>query len=182
MSAKYRAAIIGHTGRGDYGHGLDRVYADMPEVEVVAVADPDAEGLAAVGERIGVERRYADYREMLEKEEVELVNVCPRVVTPHAEMVIAAAESGARGIFCEKPLAASLAEADAMLAACEQQNVKVVVAHRRANPYEQYGKQLVDTGEIGQLQVLRARGKWDHRCGAEDLVRSSALNLEFSIS
>jgi predicted dehydrogenase len=170
MSAKYRAAIIGHTGRGDYGHGLDRVYADMPEVEVVAVADPDAEGLAAVGERIGVERRYADYREMLEKEEVELVNVCPRVVTPHAEMVIAAAESGARGIFCEKPLAASLAEADAMLAACEQQNVKVVVAHRRANPYEQYGKQLVDTGEIGQLQVLRARGKWDHRCGAEDLA------------
>ena len=107
---------------------------------------------------------------MLEREEFDLVNVCPRVVTPHAAMVIAAAEAGARGIFCEKPLAASLVEADAMMAACAARNVKVAVAHRRANPYEQYGKKLVDEGAIGQLQVLRARGKWDRRHGAEDLA------------
>ena len=170
MSAHYRAVIIGHTGQGDYGHGLDIVYDDVPEVEVVAVADPDAEGLATARERIGAANAYADYREMLEREEFDLVNVCPRVVTPHAAMVIAAAEAGARGIFCEKPLAASLGEADAMMAACAARNVKVAVAHRRANPYEQYGKKLVDEGAIGQLQVLRARGKWDRRHGAEDLA------------
>ena len=170
MSAQYRAVIIGHTGQGDYGHGLDIVYDDVPEVEVVAVADPDAEGLATARERIGAANAYADYREMLEGEEFDLVNVCPRVVTPHAAMVIAAAEAGARGIFCEKPLAASLGEADAMMAACAARNVKVAVAHRRANPYEQYGKKLVDEGAIGQLQVLRARGKWDRRHGAEDLA------------
>ena len=170
MIAKYKAAIIGHTGQGNYGHGLDVVYADMPEVEVVAVADPDPEGLAAASERIGAARSYADFREMLAQEEVDLVNVCPRVVTPHAEMAIAAAESGAKGIFCEKPVAATLAEADAILAACEQRNVRIAVAHRRANPYEQHAKKLVDSGEIGQLQVLRGRGKWDHRAGAEDLA------------
>tara|TARA_Y100001934_G_scaffold185707_1_gene219283 strand:+ start:905 stop:2032 length:1128 start_codon:yes stop_codon:yes gene_type:complete len=170
MSAHYRAVIIGHTGQGDYGHGLDIVYDDVPEVEVVAVADPDAEGLATARERIGAANAYADYREMLEREEFDLVNVCPRVVTPHAAMVIAAAEAGARGIFCEKPLAASLGEADAMMAACAARNVKVAVAHRRANPYEQYGKKLIDEGAIGQLQVLRARGKWDRRHGAEDLA------------
>ena len=170
MSAQYRAVIIGHTGQGDYGHGLDIVYDDVPEVEVVAVADPDAEGLATARERIGAANAYADYREMLEREEFDLVNVCPRVVTPHAAMVIAAAEAGARGIFCEKPLAASLGEADAMMAACAARNVKVAVAHRRANPYEQYGKKLIDEGAIGQLQVLRARGKWDRRHGAEDLA------------
>ena len=170
MSAHYRAVIIGHTGQGDYGHGLDIVYDDVHEVEVVAVADPDAEGLATARERIGAANAYADYREMLEREEFDLVNVCPRVVTPHAAMVIAAAEAGARGIFCEKPLAASLGEADAMMAACAARNVKVAVAHRRANPYEQYGKKLVDEGAIGQLQVLRARGKWDRRHGAEDLA------------
>ena len=170
MSAHYRAVIIGHTGQGDYGHGLDIVYDDVPEVEVVAVADPDAEGLATARERIGAANAYADYREMLEREEFDLVNVCPRVVTPHAAMVIAAAEAGARGIFCEKPLAASLGEADAMMAACAARNVKLAVAHRRANPYEQYGKKLVDEGAIGQLQVLRARGKWDRRHGAEDLA------------
>ena len=170
MSAQYRAVIIGHTGQGDYGHGLDIVYDDVPEVEVVAVADPDAEGLATAREQIGAANAYADYREMLEREEFDLVNVCPRVVTPHAAMVIAAAEAGARGIFCEKPLAASLGEADAMMAACAARNVKLAVAHRRANPYEQYGKKLVDEGAIGQLQVLRARGKWDRRHGAEDLA------------
>jgi predicted dehydrogenase len=170
MSTQYRAAIIGHTGQGNYGHGLEMVYGQMPEVEVVAVADPDPEGLAAAGERTGAARGYADYREMLEKEDVELVNICPRVVTPHAEMAIAAAEAGARGIFCEKPVAASLAEADAILETCERYNVKVAVAHRRANPYEQHAKRLVDAGEIGQLQVLRGRGKWDQRAGAEDLA------------
>ena len=170
MSAQYRAVIIGHTGQGDYGHGLDIVYDDVPEVEVVAVADPDAEGLATAREQIGAANAYADYREMLEREEFDLVNVCPRVVTPHAAMVIAAAEAGARGIFCEKPLAASLGEADAMMAACAARNVKLAVAHRRANPYEQYGKKLIDEGAIGQLQVLRARGKWDRRHGAEDLA------------
>ena len=170
MSTAYRALIIGHTGQGEYGHGLDVVYRDIPEVEVVAVADPNPEGLDAAAERIGVARRYADYREMLAQEQAELVNICPRVVTSHAELVIAAAESGAKGIFCEKPIAASLAEADAMLEACERHQVKVAVAHRRANPYEQYGKKLVDDGEIGQLQVLRAHGKWDRRAGAEDLV------------
>ena len=170
MSAEYRAAIIGHTGQGNYGHGLDMVYARMPEVEVVAVAAPDPRGLAAAGKRTGAARCYADYREMLDKEEVELVNVCPRVVTLHAEMAIAAAEAGARGIFCEKPVAASLAEADAILETCDQCNVRMAVAHRRANPYEQHAKRLVDAGEIGQLQVLRGHGKWDHRAGAEDLA------------
>ena len=170
MGTTYRAAIIGHTGQGNYGHGLDTVYRDVDEVEVVAVADPDPEGLEAAVGRTGARAGYADYREMLRAERVDLVNICPRVVTPHAEMAVAAAEAGARGIFCEKPVAATLAEADAMLAVCKERNVRVAVAHRRANPYEQHAKRLVDAGEIGRVQVLRARGKWDHRCGAEDLA------------
>ena len=162
--------MIGHTGKGDYGHGLDMVYAQMPEVKVVAVADPDPTGLTAAVERTGAARCYAAYCQMLEQEDVDLVNVCSRVVTDHAKMTIAAAQSGARGIFCEKPIAASLAEADRMLAACAASNVKVAVTHRRANPYEQHARQVVDSGEIGQLQVLRGHGKWDHRAGAEDLA------------
>ena len=170
MSATYRAAIIGHTGAGNYGHGLDTVYADMPEVEVVAVADADPEGLEAAGERTGAARLYADYREMLDVEKVDFVNVGPRAVGERVGMVIASAESGARGIFCEKPLAATLGEADVMLEACARRGVKMAVAHRRANPYEQHGKQLVEAGEIGELQVLRAHGKWDRRAGAEDMA------------
>ena len=55
MVAAYKAAIIGHTGTGDYGHGLDLVYNDMSEVAVVAVADPDPSGLEAAFIRTNAE-------------------------------------------------------------------------------------------------------------------------------
>ena len=56
------------------------------------------------------------------------------------------------------------------MAACEEHGVKTAVAHRRANPYEEYGKKLVDEGVIGQLQVLRSHGKSDRRAGSQDLM------------
>ena len=65
MGKQYKAVLIGHTGQGNYGHGLDMVYSDMPEVDVVAVADPDDEGLAAAAQRTGATRPYAEYRCLL---------------------------------------------------------------------------------------------------------------------
>lgn len=170
MSEKYRAAAIGRTGGGDYGHYLEVAYKDMANVEFVAVADHDEAGRKAAGQRTGAQNLYADYREMLEKEDLDLVSVCPRIIDCHADMVIACAEAGVKGIFCEKPLAPTLRQADAMLEACQRNNTKMAVAHRRANPYEQYGKKLVDEGEIGQVQVLRGHGKADRRAGALDLM------------
>jgi len=105
---------------------------------------------------------------MLEREKPDLVAVCPRYVDEHAEMVIAAAESGARGVYCEKPFARTPVEGDRMLAACERRGVKVVVAHRgRENPYLQWVKGLLED-EIGPLRVLRGHGKGDRRAGAQD--------------
>ena len=170
MNKHYKAGVIGRTGAGDYGHGLETVYRGLEQVDLVAVADPDPEGRAAAGERTGTQRLYADYRQMLAEEDLDLVSVCPRMPDCHAEMVIACAEAGVRGVFIEKPLAASLREADALLATCQERGVKTAVAHRRANPYEQYGKKLVDEGAIGQLQVLRSHGKSDHRAGSQDLM------------
>ncbi len=168
--AKYRAGAIGRTGRGDWGHGLDVAFVGVPDVEFVAVADDDSEGRGAAKERTGAAASYADYREMLEKERLDLVAVCPRWVGPHRDMVIAAAEAGVRGIMCEKPFAPTLAEADEMVEACERSGTRVVVAHRRANPYEQHTKKLVEDGAIGDLQTLKAHGKGDHRSGAQDLM------------
>jgi predicted dehydrogenase len=167
---KLRAGAIGRTGRGDWGHGLDMAFVGLPDVEFVAIADEDPEGLQAAGERTGGRSQYIDYREMFDKEELDLVAVCPRWVGPHSEMVIAAADAGVKGIFCEKPLAPTLAEADAMIDACERAGTRIAVAHRRANPYEQHAKKLVDKGAIGELQVLRAHGKCDRRSGAQDLM------------
>ena len=170
MSASYRAGIIGRTGRGNYGHSLDVAFQGLPNAKVVAVADPDEEGRAAAAQRTGALHSYADYREMLAQMDLDLVGVCPRWVDEHAEMVIACAEAGVKGIFCEKPFARSLAEADAMLDACERHNTKLAVAHRRANPYELHAKKLIGEGLIGTVQMIRRHGKADRRAGAMDLI------------
>ena len=168
--ARYRAGAIGRTGRGNWGHGLDIAFVGVPRVEFVAVADDDADGLREAGARTGAGSPYGDYREMLERERLDFVAVCPRWPDARMEMVIAAAEAGVRGIFCEKPFARTLAAADAMLEACERAGTRVAVAHRRANPYEQRAKAMVEEGAIGELQSLRAMGKCDHRSGAQDLM------------
>ncbi len=170
MATILRAAIIGDTGRGNYGHGLDTAYDGVEGVEVVAVADPDDAGRKDAARRAGALREYADYREMLESESVDLVNVCPRWIGKHADMVIAAAESGAKGVMCEKPFAPALAQADAMLEACSRNGVRVAVAHRRANAYELHARKLIERGAIGDVKSIRSRGKEDHRSGAMDLM------------
>ena len=166
----YRVGIIGDTGNGDYGHNLDMAYRDIPGAKVAAVSDADAEGLKKAGRRHGTDVLYQDYREMLAKEQLDLISVCPRFPLKHQDMVIAAAESGAKGIFCEKPFATTLAEADTMLEACDRHNVRVVVAHRRVCGNEIHAKKLVQQGVIGDVQVLRTHGKSDHRSGGQDLA------------
>ena len=168
--AQYRAGAIGRTGRGNWGHGLDTAFVGVPGVEFVAVADDDPDGLREAGARTGAGSLYGDYREMLERERLDFVAVCPRWPDARAEMVIAAAETRVKGIFCEKPFARTLADADAMLEACKRAGTRVAVAHRRANPYEQRAKAMVERGAIGELQSLRGQGKCDHRSGAQDLM------------
>src|SRR3954471_19653724 len=87
---KTRAAIIGHTGRGGYGHGMDMVFAGREGIEVVAVADPDDKGRAAAVKRCKTARGYADYREMIEKEKPALVSIAPRTTGERREMLLAA--------------------------------------------------------------------------------------------
>src|SRR5262245_213201 len=74
-AARLKAAIIGHTGRGDYGHGLESIFSNRPNIELIALADPDADGRAKTAAKIGPARQYADYREMLEKERPHLVSI-----------------------------------------------------------------------------------------------------------
>lgn len=167
----YRAAIIGRTGQGDYGHGLDVVFNGMPQVRVVAVADPDSAGRAACAARTRASEQFGDYEEMLRKVKPDLVSIAPRWIDCHHDMVSACVAAGVRGIFCEKPFARTLAEADGMLAACRKAGVVVAVAHQnRAVPYLDRVQQLVQEGRIGKLMRVRGKGKDDSRGGAEDLI------------
>jgi len=165
-----KACIVGHTGRGDYGHGLDLAFRGIPGVELAGIADPDEKGRAEAVRRAGAARGYADWREMLRGEKPELVVAASRWVEGRAEVAVAALEQGAH-VFVEKPMAVSLEEADRLLAAAERAKVQLAVAHvLRLSPAVLELKRRVDDGLIGDLLEIRARGKEDRRAGGEDLL------------
>ncbi len=169
MSEKYRVAVIGRTNRGNYGHGLDTVWPAVDRAELVAVADEDEKGLKEATERLGVKAGYSDYREMLRQERPQIVSVAPRWLDCHHDMVLACAEYGA-SIFLEKPMCRTLAEADAMVEACERSHVKLAIAHQtRYSPKIQVIKDLIAGGRLGRVLEFCGRGKEDRRGGGEDL-------------
>ncbi|MHC4994206.1 MAG: Gfo/Idh/MocA family protein [Planctomycetota bacterium] len=162
--------MIGHTGRGNYGHGLDVVWQRFPEAQIVAVADGNAEGLAKELKKLGVEKGYTGYREMLAAVKPEFVSVAPRHADQHHDMTLAAIESGAKGLYVEKPFCRTPAEADSLAAACERHGAKIAVAHRnRYHPALAQIDKLLESGEVGRLLEIRGRGLGDRRGGGEDL-------------
>lgn len=166
----YRVAVIGHTGRGNYGHGIDTVWRAFEQMDVVAVSDPDEKGRAAALVRTGAKQGYSSYQEMLRKEKPDLVGIGPRWMDQRVAMVTAAAEAGAH-IYMEKPFALTLAEADRMVEAVRRNKVKVQLAHQmRTSPYTLRAKAMIEAGAIGTIQEARVRGKEDRRAGGEDMM------------
>ena len=169
-SRRLTVAVIGHTGQGNYGHGEDLVWLKVPQTTVVAVADPDPEGRAAEARKLGGVRVFADYKTLLIEVRPDLVAICPRHVHEHHAMIVAAIAAGVKGIYVEKPFVRTLAEADEVVKLCADKGVKLAIAHRnRYHPVLEVVKQLVASGEIGELKEVRVRGKQDQRGGGLDL-------------
>ena len=179
MPDALRVAVIGRTGKGNYGHGIDTVWAEVPGVTLVAVADENEAGRNSAKQRLKATAAYADYREMLDKERPEIVAVGPRWIDQHAEMAIAAAEHGCH-VYMEKPFVRTGAEVDGVVAAFEMRHRKLALAHQtRYSPTTHRVRELIRQGEIGDLLEIRGRGKEDARGGGEDLwvLGSHVLDL-----
>ena len=168
---KWRAAIFGHTGEGDYGHELDMIFNDLPGVEIAAVADPVESGRAKATERSKTARQYSEWREALEKEKPQLVCLASRWTHERHAMGLAALRAGAH-LFSEKPFTTTLAEADELLAAADRAGLKIAVAHQmRLAPGIVNLKKAVGDGLLGDLLEMRAWGKQDDaRAGGEDMI------------
>jgi len=170
VAKTYRVAVIGRTGKGNYGHGIDVVWKAIDNVEIVAVADPDDKGRADAAKRLGAKNAYADYRKMLDKERPHFVSVADRWLDAHRDMVLACARAGA-SIFLEKPMCRTLAEADEMIAECEMRHVKLAIAHQtRYSPRLRRVRDLIGEGRLDDILEMRCRGKEDARGGGEDLM------------
>ncbi len=173
---------MGHTGRGNFGHGLDKVWLQIPEAELCAVSDGNEAGLAKQLKALGINQGYSDYRKMLAEVRPEFVSVCPRHVDQHHEMAMAAIEAGVKGLYVEKPFCRTPGEADDLIAACEKHGAKIAVAHRnRYHPAIAQVDKMLAAGKLGQLLELRGRGLGDRRGGGEDLwvLGSHIMNLMY---
>jgi predicted dehydrogenase len=166
----YRAAAIGHTGAGNYGHGLHLAYKGLENVKFIAIADPDEAGRKKAMAETGALRGYADYHEMLEKEDLDMVSVCPRWVTEHLDIVLACLDAGCH-IYCEKPMTATLEDGDRIVEAARRRHLKAAVAHQAVYlPKIQAIKKMLHAGKIGDVQAIYAHGKQDGRGGGEDMI------------
>ena len=164
----FTVAIIGQTGRGGYGHFLDRAFQGVQGTRVVAVSDPDEAARERVRAIYGSPVGYADYREMLARERPDITVVASREIGDHHKIVMDVARSRSH-VYLEKPVAASLAEVDDMIDACEAHDLTLVVTHpwRGHPPIQQVAIPAIRSGRIGEPRLARIYGMGGRHGGNE---------------
>lgn len=167
----YRAAVIGLGRMGStfddeiqQGGTLFLPYCHAPSydahtrVELVAGADPHPEQREIFGKRWGIDAAhiYESAQDMLAGEQLDIISICT-TARVRRDITLAAVEAGVRGLWLEKPVSLSLAEADDMVAACEQHGVATAVnCARRWNPFFGETRRQVEAGELGDLLQVTA--------------------------
>ena len=140
--------------RGPYSHAAG--YEACERTEMVACSDLREDVMAQVGVRYGVpgERQYVDYREMIDKEQPEILSVATQP-EHRAGIVVYAAENGVKAIYAEKAMASSMADADAMVEAVERNGVLFNMGtNRRWDPGYDAMINVVTSGRIGSLKSV----------------------------
>ena len=157
----YRIAIIGLGGMGN-NHAL-AVQAD-DGCQLVGGAEINPKRARAWKECFGVDAVFDDYEKMLDQLEPDIV-INSTQSPLHYAPTLAAAQRGIH-IFCEKPMARNLAQADEMVQVCDDHKVKLAINHiKRVSLYNNHVLNLIKKGEIGQLICLRAADKGGRKSG-----------------
>ena len=160
-SDKLTVAVI---GCGRMGQQYATVYATRPDTELVAIAEANPERRRAVGERFGVSRLFAGAAELF----ASVVPDVAAVVLPVRyikDAVLAAVAAGVRGVTTDKPIAATLADADAMVDACERRGIVFGGGNlQRARGDVQEAARWIRHGDFGQI-----KGAAVHRWGGGEI-------------
>lgn len=158
-----------------------RSFQACDRAELVAVASPTAGNAEKFAAEHGIPNHFADYRAMLEMNDLDVVCIgAPNHV--HCQITVDAAAAG-KHVICEKPLCLNMAEADRMIDACRDAGVKLMYAEELcfAPKYVRL-KQLLDSGALGQPTLIKQSEKHDgpHSAHFWDVERSgggAALDL-----
>ncbi len=162
---------------------------DVPEAVVVAACSPNPSHLAAFADKWQIPSRFSDYRNLLDSKEVDAVVVgIPNDL--HRAVVVAAAEAG-KHVIVEKPLAHTLADADAMVEAAKKHKVKLLYAETIVfSPKYVRAKKLAEEGAIGKLYMVKQGEKHSgphsgwfydvHRSGGGALMDMGCHGIEWA--
>jgi len=148
-----RVAILSFAHLHAYGYAA--ILTGLPNVEVVVIADDDAERGQAAAAQFGT-TWVSDYRDVVARDDIDCVVICSENIH-HKALTIAAAEAG-KHVLCEKPLATTVEDAQAMIDACKQHGVKLQTAFPvRFNAAIVALRDAVRNGAIGEALSISAR-------------------------
>lgn len=149
--SKLSAAVVGL----NMGKAHLKSYAQLQEYELTALCDIDRELARQTSEQYNNVPYFLSYDEMLEKSKPDVVCIATPTAL-HCEMTVKAAESGAKGVYCEKPVAVNMAEAKKMEKAAKESGIPLVIGHQRrvSAPYIAMRKAIAD-GLVGDVYLIR---------------------------
>jgi predicted dehydrogenase len=158
MGERLRVGIVGASAEGQGWAPLSHfpALARLPEYEIAALCTAHAGTAAAAARKYGVARAFHDYHAMVREPDIDLVSVVVKVPNHH-EVVMAALSAG-KHVYCEWPLGATLAEAQAMAALARSKGVRAMVGlQARGDPTLRYLQQLIADGYVGEVAAVSMR-------------------------
>lgn len=148
---------IGIVGAGQIGKAHLEEYMNIPGAAIIAICDINLEEAKRVAAKYGVSNVYADYREMLQQEELDAIDVCLHN-NYHMPVTTEALEAGIH-VYCEKPIAGSYADGLKMVKTAKAcgKLLHIQLAHLY-HIETRAAKQLIDAGKLGKLYHARSTG------------------------
>ncbi len=156
---KVNIALIGGGFMGrthSNGYHQARTFFDLPMEPVKKViCDRELENAQKLAERFNWEEVQTDWREVVTRPDIDIVDICTPVHT-HAEIALAAIQAG-KAVYCEKPLSSTLAEANGLVAAARAAGVtNMCNFNTRATPAVALAREMIDEGLVGQVFEWRS--------------------------
>jgi len=154
IDEKINIAVI---GVGNMGKHHARVYSELPEANLIAVCDSDEKRVKEIAERFGC-RYYTDHLAMFQKERNNIDAVSIAIPTKmHSMMATTTMQQGLH-VLIEKPIADNIENARLIIQAAKDTKVKLMIGHiERFNPAVQRLKEMIDRGELGEINTIVAR-------------------------
>ena len=153
MAKKHRVAIV---GCGGISHAHGNAWRNLPEIEIVGACDEKFESLARFATEFNVENTYNDLRQMLEKQQPDVLVVATWPAS-HLKNVLEAVRCGVKAVLVEKPIAVTSTQLEQMIQVTERANILLMEGFMyRHHPLTLAVKQKVEEGAIGEVRYARS--------------------------